>query len=649
MSTRLFGFSLDPPKSKKPNTQGSSFGPPVNQDGAMTIFEGGVGGSFFASSTLDMGPGIYDDIGLINRYREMSLYPEIDDAVNDIVNETIIRDDDAPTVDIDFSAIDSEYDDEGLKDSIREEFEYLLELLNFVENGYELFRQWYVDGRLYFNIIIDEGTPSNGITELRLIDPRCIKPIREVRKVPEPETASWQVKIVNEYFVYNEMGIRATGAQNQYQGVRIAKDAIAYIHSGLRDQSGNQVLSYLHKVIKPLNQLRMMEDSSVIYRLARAPERRMFYVDVGNLPRAKAEAYLQDVVNKYRNKLVYDSSTGEIKDDRKFMTMLEDFFLPRREGSKGTEVSTLQGGSNLGQIEDIEYFKRKVFRALNVPYSRSEPGQASYGLGRAAEITRDEVRFARFLNRLRSRFSTLFDILLARQLTLKNVIPNPTIWDDIRKSVRYQWQMDSHYAELKDLEIIKERMGALSMMDVYSGRFFSDQWLKTNVLRQTDEEQEEIQKDIDKEKEDKIKEGIDSGVLDANGMPTVPGITAPNGVTMPQPMQPPMGGGGAAPGAGGPPKGPPQMGMKPPQQPQAPKVAPKPPTKPGAPKKNLSEELNDVNESRNVMEDAPPPHVISPVVVTAPPVNVIVPPRSKQRRIERDERGLITRIIEEEL
>lgn len=537
---RLFGFSFEPPKAKR-RPRPASFGAPVNDDGSMVVHDGGVGGSFFQAATLDLAPTFYDDVSLINRYREMAIYPEVDEALNDIVNETIIRDSDAPSVELVTDDLPGKFNSKAVRDTLNDEFEYLLDLLNFEENGYELFRQWYVDGRLYFHIVIDEQKPDEGIQELRMIDPRCIRPMREVRKELNANNQAWQVQIVNEYFVYNEMGIRMAAAQNQYQGVQVAKDSVAYIHSGFKDHTGQQIYSFLHKAIKPLNQLRMMEDSSVIYRLARAPERRMFYVDVGNLPKAKAEAYLQDVVNKYRNKLVYDQSTGEIKDDRKFMTMLEDFFLPRREGGKGTEVSNLAGGENLGKIEDIEYFKKRLYRSLNVPSTRFEQGGSGMGggLGRSAEITRDEVRFARFLNRLRSRFSGLFDQLMARHLTLKNVIPNPLVWNELRKHVHYRWQIDSHYAELKELEILNGRLDALQKITTHRGVFFSDEWIKKNILKFSDDEMEEIDKAIEEEKAE----------LEAEQQANM--ITLPDGTQMPGPGMPGMPGAGGPPGMGG--------------------------------------------------------------------------------------------------
>ena len=500
---RLFGFSFE---VKKPSsTPSPAFTPKQNDSGAVTVQTGvegypsGAAGSVAWGMDFESNALYTDMVGLINRYREMALVPEVEDAVNDIVNEAIIKDDDEPPLTILLDSMPAEYDDDSFKVAIHKEFQTVIDLLDFNNMAYELFKQWYVDGRLFLFLMIDKDKPKDGIQELRIVDPRCIVPIREVMSKVDANTSVPVVEVVDEYYQYNAMGWR--GMPTTSMGVKVAKDSIVYVHSGVYNPQHTVVLSYLHKASKIVNQLRMIEDASVIYRLSRAPERRIFYIDVGNLPKPKAEQYVSDLMHRHKNKLTYDVTSGETRDDRRVMSMMEDYWLPRREGGKGTEISTLPGGQNLGQIEDIEYFKKKLYRALNVPITRTEQGQGNV-LGRATEITRDEIKFSRFLARLRARFTEMFDMLMARQLVLKGIIPNEEVWQYIRKTVNYEWAKDSYFSELKSIEIAKERLNLVSQMEPYQGKYFSHRHVQTNVLHQSEEEMEEITEQIEEEKSD---------------------------------------------------------------------------------------------------------------------------------------------------
>ena len=492
MAIELFGFTIGKKDEEtKPNVV--SFAPPPNDDGTLAVAEGGVYGT-----TVDVNNTAKNEAQLITRYREMAQQPECERAVDDIVNEAIVGTEyDAP---VSIVLDNVEEMDDQIKDRIREEFEGILGMVNFHNRAYDIFRNWYVDGRLYYHIMIDTKQPRAGIQELRFIDPRKIKKVR-VEKRDNQNQVSKEVfnKKYNEYFVYSAKGITAGN-----QGVKVAPDSIAYCHSGIMDQNNKMVLSYLHKAVKPLNQLRMLEDATVIYRLARAPERRIFYIDVGNLPKAKAEQYLRDMMVKHKNKLVYDANTGEVRDDRKFLTMLEDYWLPRREGGKGTEISTLPGGQNLGEIEDVQYFQRKLYQSLNVPMSRLEADN-SFNLGRASEITRDELKFSKFIARLRYRFSELFHILLERQLLLKGIITKQE-WNDIKGKIYYDFLEDNHFSELKNAEIMRERLNTLRDIDEYVGKYYSTEWVRKNVLMQTEDEIEEINGQIDQEEPDEPPE-----------------------------------------------------------------------------------------------------------------------------------------------
>jgi len=485
----LFGFKIERLGSKETDPR-QNIVPPQADDGTQVVPAGG----FFASYG-GFEQGTRNELDLIRRYREVALHPECDSAVEDIVSESIVSNENQQSVQLDLSKV--EYTD-AIKKKIRESFKDVLNLLNFDIKGHDIFRRWYVDGRVYFHKIIDKDSPRLGITELRYIDPRKIKKIREVRKQRTdgvPSSFAFENKF-QEYYIFNEKGIHPTSTTNT-GGLRIATDAISYCPSGLVDQSQNQVLSYLHKAIKPVNQLRMIEDAVVIYRIARAPERRIFYIDVGNLPKIKAEQYLRDVMARYRNKMVYDASTGEIRDDRNQMSMLEDFWLPRREGGRGTEITTLPGGQNLGQIEDIEYFQKKLYRSLNVPISRLESG-SGFNLGRAAEISRDEVKFTKFIGRLRKKFCMLFHDLLKTQLILKGVIA-PEEWDVLQGNITYNFLQDGYFAELKNSEMLAARLNLVRDVEQYVGKYFSHEYIRTKILKQNELEQAEIDQQIKSE------------------------------------------------------------------------------------------------------------------------------------------------------
>ena len=453
----------------------------------MVVQAGGVYGTY-----VDLDGSIRTETELVTKYREMSEHPELEQAIDDIVNEAIVGDSKDEPVEINLDDLEQP---DRIKEIIREEFKTVLELLEFNDYSYDIFKKWYVDGRLYYHMIIDEKNPREGIKELRYVDPRHIRKIREQSK-KKTQNGVPVVQDGQEYYIFNNKGfVRSPGATSMTsQGVRIAKDSIVSIMSGMSNSKGNTVLSYLHKAVKPLNQLRSLEDSLVIYRISRAPERRIFYIDVGNLPKMKAEQYLRDVMQRFKNKVVYNSDTGEIRDDRKFMTMLEDFWLPRREGGRGTEISTLPGGENLGQIDDVIYFQRKLYKSLNVPISRLDP-ETVYNLGRGTEITRDEIKFAKFIDRLRMKFSQLFTKVLRTQLILKGVTTLEE-WPEFARSIRYDYAIDNYFAELKDMEILRERVQMLRDIDDYVGKFYSNEWVRRNLLYQTDDEIKEIDQQI---------------------------------------------------------------------------------------------------------------------------------------------------------
>jgi hypothetical protein len=496
----LFGFSIQ--KSQKDQgLSGKTFTDPTPDDGAIEI----AGGGFF-SSVLDTDGRERSDIDLIRRYRDISMQTECDAAVEDIVNEGIISNLNDIPVNIDLTNLP--YPDK-IKKRIRAEFMEVLRLLNFNEKGHDIFRRWYVDGRLYYHKVIDNKDPQRGLTQLRFIDPTKIRKVRETTKAPSVDQNGVEmIAKVDEYFIYSDKGFASVGSQGNNQGIKISADSIVYVPSGLLDSNSGRVISHLHKAIKPVNQLRMIEDAIVIYRISRAPERRIFYIDVGNLPKVKAEQYLKDVMNRYRNKLVYDASTGEIRDDRNHMSMLEDFWLPRREGGRGTEIATLPGGSNLGEIDDIVYFQRKLYRSLNVPISRLE-AENGFSMGRASEITRDELKFTKFVQRIRKKFVPLFTDLLKTNLLLKGVI-SPEDWPRMQEHIQYDFMEDGHFAELKDAELLNDRIQTLDSIQSYIGTFFSKEYVLRKVLNMTDAEIQEMRVQMKKELEtDPLDGGID--------------------------------------------------------------------------------------------------------------------------------------------
>ena len=485
----LFGFEIKRKKEQdKEDTNKKSFVAPLEDDGSSYVQAGG--GHFGQYIDLSGTEGAKNEADLIRRYRDIAMHPECDAAIEDIINESIVSDTKSAPIDIVTDDLDLP---ENVKKLVRQEFENVVELLQFNHYGHETFRKWYVDGRLFYHIIVDENSPKKGILELRPIDPTRIRKVKEIEEEKDPKTGAQIIKSVQEYYLYQD-----TSMSKSNSGLKISKDAIQYTTSGLLDTARKNVLSYLHKAIKPVNQLRMMEDSLVIYRLSRAPERRIFYIDVGNLPKGKSEEYLRGIMNQYRNKLVYDASTGEIKDDRKHMSMLEDFWLPRREGGRGTEITTLPGGENLGQIDDIFYFQKKLYRSLNVPVNRLEQ-EAQFSLGRSTEISRDEVKFQKFINRLRKKFSWLFLDLLKTQLLLKGIITESD-WRSIRENISVDFIRDSYFSELKEAEIIRERLELLAQLDEYVGNYYSKEWVQKNILRQSDEDIDMMAKQIDAER-----------------------------------------------------------------------------------------------------------------------------------------------------
>ena len=494
MAIKLFGFTLgnkDIVQVEKPEQP--SFTPPNQDDGAVVITQNAHYGTY-----VDLEGSVRNELELITRYREMANHPECEMAINEIVNESITHDDDGTVVDL---VMDNLKQPDSIKKKIQEEFDTILKMLNFSNLADDLYKRWYIDGRIYFQIVLDEKKPKDGIQELRYIDPRKIRKIREIKKGRDPKTGAEIIQSIAEYYMYNDRGtITQSYTAGVSQGLRIAPESIVSVNSGLMDAKNTFVISYLHKAIKPLNQLRMIEDAVVIYRLSRAPERRIFYIDVGNLPKGKAEQYMRDVMTKYRNKMVYDANTGELRDDRKHMSMLEDFWLPRREGGKGTEITTLPAGQNLGQIEDVQYFQKKLLQSLSVPYSRldQQGGGGIAGIGRTTELTRDELRFNKFINRLRNKFSQLFDHALRVQLSLKGVCTEEE-WDKFREDIYYDYKKDNNFVELKEADLLQQRLSILNLVEPYVGKYYSQEWVKKNILHLTDEEIEEMQKQIDDE------------------------------------------------------------------------------------------------------------------------------------------------------
>jgi hypothetical protein len=489
----LFGFTISREKAEKEQAVEKSFAVPNNEDGALTISSAAYYGTY-----VDLDGTAKNEVELISRYREMAMQPEIESAIDDIVNEAIVQNDDGKTIRL---VLDDLKVPEKIKKAISIEFENILKLLNYNNMATDIFRRYYVDGRLFYHIIIDQENPTNGIQQLRYVDPRKIRKIREIKKKKDERTGVEIINTINEYYIYNDKVVSGSSSNYGPVGVRIAVDSIININSGLMDSRRAVVLSYLHKAIKPLNQLRMIEDATVIYRISRAPERRIFYIDVGNLPKLKAEQYLRDIMVKYKNKLVYDANTGEVRDDRKFLSMMEDFWLPRREGGKGTEITTLPGGQNLGELEDVKYFEKKLYKALNVPISRLDPNNSGFSLGRVSEITRDELKFSKFVGKMRNKFADLFDQAMRVQLVLKGICTAEE-YEEFKEYIFYDFIKDNNFAELKEAELIRERLSLLGSVDPYVGRYYSMAWIRRNVLRLTDEEIENMDTEIAQEKEE---------------------------------------------------------------------------------------------------------------------------------------------------
>ena len=523
----LFGFQI---VRKKPEQELPSFAAKVEEDGALVVSEGGAYGQY-----VDLEGSVRNEAELVSKYREISMHPDIEMAVDDIINEAIVMD---PKKEIVSLNLDDLKQPENIKKMILEEFDNTLELLEFNQHAYEIFRKWYVDGRLYYHAIIDEKTPRDGIKELRYVDPRKIRKIKTQRRARVNKTSSAMVnKTVEEFFIYNDKGFAKAPTQGSTyndpgsQGIRIAVDAVVSISSGLVNVGGDMVIGHLQKAIKPLNQLKSMEDSLVIYRISRAPERRVFYIDVGNLPKMKAEQYLRDIMTRFKNRVVYDAQTGEIRDDRKHMTMLEDFWLPRREGGKGTEITTLPGGQNLGQMDDVVYFQRKLYKSLNVPVTRLDPEQ-SYNFGRATEISRDEVKFAKFVTRLRGKFSELFNKILEKQLILKGVITSED-WQEFKSNFKYEYSEDNHFSELRNTEILRDRVSMLRDIDDYTGKYYSHEWIRRNVLYQTEEDIKEIDEQIVEEQDNPqynppVEMGSDGQPVEDQGPEDTSGALGPD-------------------------------------------------------------------------------------------------------------------------
>lgn len=481
-----FGFELKRASKEKDEKKVTSIVPKVDEDGAGYVT---ASGSYFGQYIDMEGGSAKDNHGLITKYRQIAEHPEVDAAIEDILNESIVAGELESTVALNLDKVDTS---DKIKNTLLEEFDRIVSMLNFEEYGHDMFRSWYVDGRLYHHLVVDTANPKMGIQEIRPIDAAKIRKVKEVKHKTDPATGAKLVDKVNEFYIYQDKGGTGTG-------VKLTSDSVSYITSGLLDNSKKRVLSYLQKAIKPVNQLRMMEDSLVIYRMSRAPERRIFYIDVGNLPKGKSEQYIKDIMARYRNKIVYDANTGEIKDDRKHMSMLEDFWLPRREGGRGTEISTLPGGENLGQIDDIIYFQKKLYRSLNVPLSRLEQEQ-QFALGRATEINRDEVKFQKFIDRMRRKFSNLFTGILRKQLLLKGICTEQD-WELWKNHIQIDFNRDNHFVELKEAELLRERLQTMDQISTYVGEYFSREWVMKNVMMFNDEDIAEMAKQVEAENE----------------------------------------------------------------------------------------------------------------------------------------------------
>ena len=492
MPIEFFGFSIGKKKSAKSGITGrnktpETFVQPTIEDGS-TVVDNTAGAGGFFGSYVDFDRAVKSEIEFVNRYREMALHPEVEGAIEDVCNEAIVYDDIKNSVELNLDRVDSLSD--NIKNKMQDEFEDIYGLFNFENKGYEIFRRWYIDGKIYYHMVVDSKSPNKGVQELAYIDPTQIKKIVEVNK--KTKEGVEVVESTEEYYIYREK-------QESNTGIRIASEAVCYVTSGLYDASSKKIISYLHKAIKPLNQLRMIEDAVVIYRISRAPERRIFYIDVGSLPKTKAEQYVNTIMNKYRNKLVYNADDGSIRDDKKHMSMLEDYWLPRREGGKGTEISTLDGGQNLGEMDDVEYFQKRLFQSLSIPRTRFEM-DSGFSVGRSSEINRDEVKFMKFISRLRNKFNELFRTVLKTQCLLKGIMTEDE-WNKIDQHIKFDYAQDNHFTELKDYEILGERMTVLRDVNDYIGKYYSTEWVRKNILRQDDEDIKEIDKQVAQERE----------------------------------------------------------------------------------------------------------------------------------------------------
>ena len=489
---QIFGFEI---RKKELQKEQGSVVSPTSEDGSTVV----ASASAYYGMVMDIEGIVKNENDLIRRYREVAQYADTDAAIEDIVNEAIISEDGSIKLDLDKVKLS-----DAIKKKMQDEFQNVLHLLRFSDRGHDIFRSWYIDGRVYYHIILDENNPKAGIAELRYVDPRKIRRIKNIEKSKNAKGVEIN-KVIDEYYLYNDKGI----TEQTTQGVKLTLDSVIHAPSGLVDANTGMMLSNLHKAIKPVNQLKMIEDAVVIYRISRAPERRVFYIDVGNLPKLKAEQYVNDIMNKFRNKVVYDATTGEVRDDRKHLSMMEDFWMPRREGGKGTEITTLPGGQNLGDIQDIQYFQQKLYQALNVPLSRLQQ-QQGFSLGRSTEITRDEIKFSKFIARLRKRFNALFYEALRVQLIAKNII-RPEEWDDLRKAMTFVYDLDNHFTELKDNEILMQRIQMLQQMEQYVGKYYSAKWIKKNVLQLTDDEIKEMESEIEEDRDQQLDDAKHQG------------------------------------------------------------------------------------------------------------------------------------------
>jgi hypothetical protein len=489
---QLFGFEI---RKKELQKEQGSVVSPSSDDGSTVV----ASASAYYGMVMDIEGIVKNENDLIRRYREIAQYADTDSAIDDIVNESIISEDGSIKLNLDNVKLS-----DGIKKKMQDEFRNVLHLLKFSDRGHDIFRSWYIDGRIYYHILLDEKNPKAGIAELRYIDPRKVRRIKNIEKTKNANGVEIN-KIVDEYYLYNDKGI----TEQTTQGVKLTLDSVIYAPSGLYDANTGMMMSHLHKAIKPVNQLKMIEDAVVIYRISRAPERRVFYIDVGNLPKLKAEQYVNDIMNKFRNKVVYDATTGEVRDDRKHLSMMEDFWMPRREGGKGTEITTLPGGQNLGDIQDIQYFQQKLYQALNVPLSRLQQ-QQGFSLGRSTEITRDEIKYSKFIARLRKRFNSLFYEALRVQLISKNII-RAEEWEDLRREMTFIYDQDNHFTELKNNEILMQRVQMLQQMEQYVGKYYSSNWVKKNVLQLSDEEIKEMDADIERDRDQQLSDAQHQG------------------------------------------------------------------------------------------------------------------------------------------